>query len=317
MSYRSSDELSDNLHAMKILIVGLGAIGAGFQTPEEVENHASVSLENGFNLVGGVDSNLERRLEFISRFKKPAYADLKSAYELSPEVVVIATNPNSHVDLIESVLGLFPSSTLVCEKPFGKDYADSLKIIEMIEKSEAKLYVNYSRQFSKGLRELHLGIQGTLQSGTVTYNYGLSRSCSHFIRLCIFLFGRPQSVVVSEHNAKKQQNPSFSLNYDHGATIEFIGLQDSGIRIADFHFITNAEVIQISQGNSWNLLKLESGKMLKWPRELQELKQGNFFGGISGLYTELIAGKNDDFYMDLMDDAIPNFVIGEVISNER
>ena len=302
---------------MNILIVGLGAIGVGFQTSGQVENHASISLENGFNLVGGVDSNHERRSDFVSRFKKPAYADLKSACDLSPDVVVVATNPSSHVNQIELAIGLFPNVTLVCEKPFGTNYADSLKIIGMIAKNEANLYVNYSRQFSKGLKELQSGIQGTLQSGSVTYNYGLSRSCSHFIRLCISLFGKPQSVVVSEHGAKNQLNPSFSLKYDHGATIEFIGLEDSGIRIADFYLVTNSEVIHVSQGNTWNLLKLESGQILNWPGELQELRSGDFCGGMSELYSEIITGERKIIHSNLLNDAIPNFIIDEVKSNEK
>jgi predicted dehydrogenase len=301
---------------MRILIVGLGAIGAGFDSPEGIENHAEVSLKRGFNLIGGVDLNLERRLAFKSSFQAPVFQDLLSANHLKPDVVVIATPPQSHLGLLEDVLKIFPNAMLICEKPFGLNQTDSIKMAELISNQNARLYVNYSRQFSKGFHELRTGIQGELRSGTVTYNYGLSRSCSHYIRLCISLFGRPERVEALQRRDNSPENPSFSLKYGSGVEIDFFGTENLGVRIADFNFVTRLEVINIQQANNWEILEINSDSSPKWIRELQKVKSGDLIGGMTNLYSKLIANSSSEFNHNLMDDLLPNSIIHEVNSHE-
>jgi len=305
------------VRVMRILIVGLGAIGAGFDTSKEIENHAGVSLSCGFDLIGGVDSNLERCSAFQSGFAAPVFKDLNSASHLNPDVVVIATNPQSHLELVESALIIFPHAMLICEKPLGINHTDSLKIVELTSKYNAKLYVNYSRQFSQGFQELSSEIKGELRSGTVIYNYGLSRSCSHYIRLCISLFGKPNRIEALQGIGNNSHNPSFSLNYGLDVKIDFIGIQDSGVRVADFLILTDLEVIDIRQGNKWELLELKSDFPPKWNRELRETKSGDFLGGMTNLYSKLIDQSFSNFSPNLMDDLLPNLIIHEVNSNEK
>ena len=307
------------MYGMRILIVGLGSIGAGFDTPEEIENHASASSRCGFNLIGGVDYSLEKRSSFKSRFEAPVFADLRSARHLKPDIVVVATNPQSHLELVESANTIFPDAILICEKPLGFNHTDSLKIVELISQRNAKLYVNYSRQFSKGFQELSLGIKGKLLCGTITYNYGLTRSCSHYIRLCISLFGKPRSIEVCRGILNNPDNPSFRLNYGAGAKIDFIGTEDTGIRVADFHFVTDSEVIHIQQGNNWEILEMDSDSSPKWCRELRVIKSGDFFGGMTDLYSRLINESHSELNLgpNLMDDLVPNSIIDEVISNGK
>lgn len=96
------DIAGDNLSSMKILIIGLGAIGAGFGVSPEYESHLSVAKELGLELVGGVDIDPTRRKEFSTKTGKPAFGDLAEALSTSPNIIVIATSLENHFRCLKS-----------------------------------------------------------------------------------------------------------------------------------------------------------------------------------------------------------------------
>ena len=307
----------DNLVTMNILIVGLGAIGAGFGGPRDGENHAFLSTKAGFTLVGGVDLGSEKRSEFTRRYGAPTFSSVELAANLYPDVVVIATDAVNHKKSFDLAIEYFPSTILICEKPFGSSYAESLSMAETALGKNVKMFVNYSRQHSIGYRNLLTNIQGSLQGGTVVYNYGITRSCSHFIRLCIGLFGEPLNVRTSRQDFGQNSNPSFTLEYGDGIHVEFVGVQNLGTRIGEFNLITDTEVIQISQGIYWELKKKELKENPSWVADLEEITRGSFSGGLANLYSDLFSIKVFSLNPEILHDALPNKIIDKVLKNEK
>jgi len=310
-------EESDNLSTMNILIVGLGAIGAGFGGLGAGENHAFLSTQAGFDLVGGVDLESDKRAEFTRRYGAPSFDSVELAANLSPDVVVIATDSKSHKINFDLVIEYFPSAILICEKPFGSSHAESLEMAKTALDKNLNMFVNYSRQHSIGYRNLLNQIQGSLQGGTVVYNYGITRSCSHFIRLCIGLFGEPLNIRILRQETCLSSNPSFTLEYEDGVYVEFVGVQNLGIRIADFNLMTDREVIQISQGIEWELKKKGLKENPNWVADLEEITRGTFSGGLANLYSDLFSKTISSLNMEILHDALPNKIIDKVIRNEK
>lgn len=299
---------------MKILIIGLGAIGAGFGVSAEYESHLSVTKEIGLELVGGVDIDPKRQKEFSTKTGKPAFGDLAESISTSPNIVVIATSPQNHFKNLTAVLKYFPKSLVVCEKPFGGDSSESIKMLELIDASGINSYVNYSRQFSRGFQTLKENIEGELIHGSVVYNHGLTRSCSHYIRLCLGLFGPIKEVRQISHNTD-MNNPSFQILFENLSTINFIGVPDSNIRIADFLLVTNRETITISEAMNWKIFKSNHENLPKWARELDGFITGDLSGGFKRLYEEIICnGKKDELTSSILD-VCPNSIIDQILAH--
>ena len=299
---------------MKILIVGLGAIGAGFGVFNDYESHLSVTNNLGYELVGGVDIDPERRIEFNRLTGKPTFGDLNEASSANPDVIVISTNPETHLRSLVTALKHFPESTFVCEKPFGSNGNESKEMFEFIIGSEINSYVNYSRQFSKGFRTLKQNIQGELICGSVTYNHGLVRSCSHYIRLCLGLFGPLKELrYISKQGTNN--NPSFQILFENASTINFTGVADSNIRIADFCLLTNRETITITEAMNWKIIDSNYEEFPKWPRELDVLVTGDFSGGLTELYKNFLNKKEMRELSTSILDVYPNLIIDQILAH--
>ena len=304
----------DNLSSMKILVVGLGAIGAGFGFSAAHESHLSVTSSLGYEIAGGVDIDQIRQQEFKRITGKPVFGDLTAAISTVPNVIVIASNPETHLSSLISAIKYFPEATIVCEKPFGSNGSESRSMLELILGSETQSYVNFSRQFSKGFQVLKGNIQGDLKEGTVTYNLGLARSCSHYIRLCLGLFG-PIKGLQNIGNQWNCNNPSFQLLFENNSTVDFIGVSDSNIRIADFNLITSQEIITITEGMNWKVLENKNDDSPMWPRDLDMRSSGDFSGGLKRLYLNILNKKVMPDMSTSKLDASPNLIIDQILAH--
>jgi predicted dehydrogenase len=297
---------------MKLLLSGLGAIGAGVGMPGYVESHLSIAQSFGIAIVGGVDPNPTRQAEFGDATGASTYFDLKSTTGSDPDIVVIASNQESHLDNLRFVTKHFPKASIICEKPFGRNEIESAAMFELVKASGSKCYVNYSRQFSKGYKTLKKNLKGELIGGNVTYSHGLARSCSHYIRLTIGLFGMPTKVKKQE--SLTSQNPSFELIYESGARINFIGVPDSSYRVAEFIFSTTMETLVVSEAMNWKLLMANTKETPEWPRDLETISTGDFSGGLTELYQNILDenASAKDIASEL--DCSPNLIISKIRS---
>lgn len=216
----------------KCLVIGLGQIGMGydfFLDPDEfVLSHAqALSSHDEFELVGGVDNDPIRRKNFISKFNRPAYKDLKEALQvLKPQIVVIATPSNTHGDVLEKVLNQITPKAIVCEKPLDISLKVAKKMVSLCKKRGIPLFVNYIRRSDPGVLKIKTMIQQNIIKSpikaVVWYSKGLINNGSHMVNLLEYWLGNVMSVeIISDDSVLDQVDPEpdFKMQFKKGSAI--------------------------------------------------------------------------------------------------
>jgi predicted dehydrogenase len=120
---------------MRFGFVGLGWAARGFHVPA-LREIPSVEL------VGGVDTSLDQRASWERETKLPAFATLDELFERSrPDVVVVATPPDSHAELCLAVLER--SAHVLCEKPFVSTVAEADQVLAAADRAGRFIAVNH------------------------------------------------------------------------------------------------------------------------------------------------------------------------------
>ena len=105
----------------------------------------SFSRSDDFELLGGVDPDQDRRLEFEKQYQLPSFQSLADASNLEPDVVVVSVPTIHHGKVVEESINLFNPKMVLCEKPMANNLAEAEKIYTLCKKNSVKLYVNYMR----------------------------------------------------------------------------------------------------------------------------------------------------------------------------
>jgi len=120
---------------MRVALVGLGEAGFGMHLP-------ALSGMAGVQLAGVCDRDAGRRDLAAARFAVPAFDDVDRLLgETAPEAVVIATPPDSHVDLC--LRALAAGAHVVCEKPFVPTVAEADRVIAAARTAVRGVAVNH------------------------------------------------------------------------------------------------------------------------------------------------------------------------------
>lgn len=182
----------------KAAVIGLGKIGQEYDYEDNdaslILTHANAFFHHpGFELVGGVDHDEEKRKHFEEKFKKPSFADSETLFKVvQPEVIAIAVPTSFHFSIFQKIISYKPTA-IICEKPIAANSDEAKMIIKIAEDSSCAILVNYIRRFDPGvilLRKLiKAGEFGRIYKGTVWYSKGLLNNGSHFVDLLLFLLG--------------------------------------------------------------------------------------------------------------------------------
>lgn len=120
---------------MRIGIVGLGWAARKFNLP------ALRAIEGG-QLVGGFDGAADQRASWKRETGVPVHDSLDALLERGrPEVVVIATPPQSHADLC--VQALEAGAHVICEKPFVMDLEEADRVLAAARAAGRQVAVNH------------------------------------------------------------------------------------------------------------------------------------------------------------------------------
>ena len=120
---------------MRIGYAGLGWAARGFHLP-------AARRVAGAEPVGGFDSSAEQRASWAKETGLPAYESFGELLDRSrPELLVIATPPDSHVDLCLAALdaGLH----VLCEKPFVPTPEDADRVLTAAGAAGRQVAVNH------------------------------------------------------------------------------------------------------------------------------------------------------------------------------
>lgn len=190
------------------VVVGLGRIGMGFDLTFDpsahVLTHARAFQQHpAFQLLGGVDSDADRRQLFEHNYGRPAYADIGIAMEtLRPDVVAVATPTELHGKTVQAVLKARVPAAILCEKPLSLSIEEARGMVGACRERDCRLYVNYVRRSEPGAAEVKRRLlKGDITrpvKGVVWYSKGLFNNGSHFLNLLQDWLGDVRKVRVIE-----------------------------------------------------------------------------------------------------------------------
>lgn len=116
-------------------LVGLGWAARGFHLP-------ALRTIPGAEIVGGADESAEQRASFERETGLPTFATLDELIERGrPEVIVVATPPDSHLELC--LHALEAGAHVICEKPFVADAAEADTVLAAAAEAGKQVAVNH------------------------------------------------------------------------------------------------------------------------------------------------------------------------------
>lgn len=120
---------------MRYGIVGLGWAARAFHVP-------ALKTVPGAQIVGGVDSSAEQRESFGREAGVPTFATVDELFaEAAPEVLVIATPPDSHLDLC--LAALERGAHVLCEKPFVSNASEATTVLAAATAAGRQVAINH------------------------------------------------------------------------------------------------------------------------------------------------------------------------------
>lgn len=185
----------------KALIIGAGSIGAlkpdNFDSPEskQIYTHAHACYNHPLiDLVSIVDIDAEKAEKAAKKWNTNWNNTLSlEMLKDEPDIVIIATNTDTHYNIIHQLISYGCLKVIICEKPFCSNYEQAKTIGQLCADAGIKLVINYQRSFVPELKQLSKdlknGIYGDIYNFTLRYSRGLLREASHAFFWCLQTFG--------------------------------------------------------------------------------------------------------------------------------
>jgi predicted dehydrogenase len=218
---------------MRYGFIGLGWAARAFHVP-------ALRELPGVELVGGVDSSEEQRTSWEQETGIPGLASFDELLERGrPDVLVIATPPDSHADLC--VRALENGLHVVCEKPFVASVEDADRVLAAAAEAGRQVAINHEFREMPIYRALRERI-GDPDVGRLVFcqiwqlmdlapwdepvawraampNRTLFEGGVHLVDLLVTLFGEKPKAVYARHSPGLE--PGREADAIHLVTLEF------------------------------------------------------------------------------------------------
>lgn len=249
------------MEAFRVAIIGAGNIACGADAPDSKEflTHAHAIHDNpSLLLVVLVDVDEERVTVEARKWDTKPYTDIEAMFMVeNPDVVVIATPDNTHVDMLECVLAKKPK-LIVYEKPIATNEEEADRVRRL--SNTIPVVVNFRRRFDPTVltlaEELSSGIHGRIISARGTYMRGILHNGSHMLDLARLLFGEMRSAKATSRlddfpeglptiggTASFEQCPEFQLVCGRGG--DFVFELDILTEKKRFHFTDEGRTLAV------------------------------------------------------------------------
>ena len=207
----------------KAVVIGCGKIGVdieSFRKEVRPATHAGAyKAHSRVELSGFADLNPER-LKVAAKYF-PGVPLFNSAQDLisqtKPDIVSIATYPDSHLDLVK-LAARYKTSAIVCEKPIAPTLREGEEIIKACKKSGSLLFINHFRRFDPLFRKIREKIKdgklGKIIQATYYYDNGIFNNGTHLADLLISFLGEIDWVMAVENKKTKSPHLKKDLNVD-------------------------------------------------------------------------------------------------------
>jgi predicted dehydrogenase len=213
----------------KCLIVGLGQIGLWYDFKLD-PNHfilthsRAIDLHEDFEIVGAVDFNENSKISFENRYKKKSFDKLNVALnECQPDLVVISTPTEHHINIFNELIKYSFVETILCEKPLSYNFEEAKYIVEKSKELGISLFVNYMRRCDPGVLKIKNIIDSLSTNlnfkGFVWYTKGIYNNGSHMINLIEFWLGPIKKNCYKSFNrnvGKFDSEYDFVLEFEKG-----------------------------------------------------------------------------------------------------
>ena len=134
-------------------LIGLGRIASLLEDDKKREkpaSHAGALTQAGVRLIAGCDTDPERAQTFSRRWGVGAlYNEAEQLLaEQSPDILVIATYPDSHAELLKFAFR-HRIPVVICEKPLTDTLSAARQLERALEKNSTKVVVNHERRYAR------------------------------------------------------------------------------------------------------------------------------------------------------------------------
>jgi predicted dehydrogenase len=123
------------MSSTKIAVIGLGEAGYEMHLP-------ALAQMKEVTVVGACDVDEGRRARAAAKFGVPVFADVETMLrESKPQVVVIATPPDSHVELC--LRAIEAGLDIICEKPFVSTIEEADRVMAAAKTAGRRIALNH------------------------------------------------------------------------------------------------------------------------------------------------------------------------------
>jgi len=207
----------------KAVVIGCGIIGVNagnFKKEVQPATYAGAYKTHPRVELSGFADLDPKRLKMSAKYF-PGIPLFNSARDLisqiNPDIVSIATYPDSHLDLVK-LAAEYETSAIVCEKPIAFTLKEGEKIVEACKKSRSLLFINHVRRFDPLFRKIRKEVKngkiGKIVQATYYYDNGIFNNGTHLVDFLRFFIGEVDWVMVVENRKTKNPYLKKDLNVD-------------------------------------------------------------------------------------------------------
>ena len=203
------------MEKIKTIIIGLGDVGLDYDynlSKNYVLTHSkAINKNDNFKILCGIDKDKKQILKFSSKYKSPSFNSLSRFYQLNKnktvDLVVISVPENYHLITIKEVFQYYKPRVILCEKPMGTNIANAKSIVNLCNKNQTKLFVNYTRNVDQNFNYLIRFCRQNME-GFVRYRKPFLKNASHFLALFRAVFGKISTI-------KKNKFSDYEVSFRH------------------------------------------------------------------------------------------------------
>lgn len=260
---------------IRSIVIGLGNIGLGYDFDNAskafIATHVkALVFHPNFELIGGVDSNIDMRSRFNKKYNITAYENITDLPKNSKiDFAIISTNTQNHFDSFVKILENIKPRLILCEKPLSQNIEESRKMIDLAKRANVILAVNYIRQYDVGFRTLinkiNFGEIGFPIKSCIWYRKGIFNNASHMINLLNSFLGKVLDVDIISYGRLFDgwdPEPDLRIKFDKGEAIFLCGNEEDYSYGQMEIYGSKGKILLDKDGNLF-LWKTERNKMFK------------------------------------------------------
>ncbi len=284
---------------IKSLIIGLGNIGmdVDYENNKKRLSHSSTIYHHRkFELIGGADIKKIQRKKFEKKYKKKSFKNYLDAIKITkPDLIVISTPPNTHLEIINN-LGNFKKIILL-EKPLSNNFKQAKRIASLINKKKLNVFINYFREYIPAFINIINTKSKLYHQCHINYSSSLRENGSHHLSLLMNIFDNKKKIINIKSLKKGNKTKDAIINFSNGEIIlvsnKIKNYEINNVKIINKNSFTELQLnpISIKASKIINDSNFKNGKVLcnidKYSKEIKD----NFFKHVYENIYNYINGK--------------------------